>query len=114
MTTRIYIDGLPRYTNRGARYVVRLQDGPVLLTDAAEPLTDGARALVALGITGSVELWDAERPYPQISGDIERLAGITVKDDRKTSPRFAPWRPFAPDAPRRGDGQPPVREMEDR
>ncbi len=93
--TRIYI-GKPRISKRGPLYCARLgsPEGPVLVRSTLEPLLAGARALLARGITGQAELWDDETPYARISGDIEELAKLTVREDETTSPTFVRWRAF--------------------
>jgi hypothetical protein len=93
--TRIYI-GKPRTSKRGPLYCARLgsPSGPVLVKSTLEPLLAAARILLSRGVTGPAELWDAEFPYPRLSGDIEQMAEWTVREDEETSPTFVPWRPF--------------------
>jgi hypothetical protein len=73
-------------------YSVDLEDGPRLLNSTKLPFLDGARALLNLGHTGALEMWDYERPYPRMRGDIEKAAKLTVReDDRRFG--FEPWKP---------------------
>jgi hypothetical protein len=67
---------------RGPRYAVRVNkpDGLVLIDGTTEPLFDAARVLLSRGITGRIELWDSERPFPRMRGVIEHLARKTVSE----------------------------------
>src|SRR5262245_1935592 len=93
--TRVYIK-MQCYTQRGPVYQARLEspDGPLLVNTSLEPLFAASRALIALGITGKIEMWDGERPYPRMSGDISKLAKLTVREDGATPPTLCRWRPF--------------------
>ena len=93
--TRIYIK-VQRYTKRGPVYQARLgsTDGPVVVNSSLEPLFAASRALIVLGITGRVEMWDGELPYPRMSGDVAKLARLTVREDDKTPPTLCRWKPF--------------------
>ena len=107
-TTRIYLDLPPRLRReRSPGYTARLDspDGPVLVEDCSSGVIyAAARALLAHGMRGRVEMWDSERPYPRLSGDIEKLAKWTIREDRKTGPKLARWKPFpeARCAPKQG------------
>jgi hypothetical protein len=92
---RIYVE-LLRVGARGPIYRARLGSpvGDVLVKRSTEPLLAGARVLVSQGVTGILELWDSQRPYPRLYGDIALLAKLSVKEDEKTSPTFRVWRPF--------------------
>src|SRR5262245_46803260 len=93
--TRIYIK-LQRHTNRGPVYKARLgsPEGPVLVNSSLEPIFAASRVLIGCGITGKIEMWDSVRPFPRMSGDIARLAKLTVREDSDTSPTLCRWRPF--------------------
>lgn len=90
--TRLYVEG-PRVTARGLTYRARIgsPSGPVIVEASSEPLLDGSRALLAKGISGPVELWDEVRPSPRLTGDIVRLASLTVDENRGT---FRRWMAF--------------------
>jgi hypothetical protein len=72
---RLYIEPLS-IGARGPRCRVSLGSptGPILVKASTEPSLAGARALQARGITGNVELWDNERPFPRTRGRIEELS----------------------------------------
>jgi hypothetical protein len=91
--TRIYVECLPA-GRRGLMYRARhgSPDGPVLVERSTEPLLAASRALMAMGITGAVEMWDVFRAFPRMKGDIEKLAKLTVREDKAA---FVRWKPFA-------------------
>ena len=104
---------LQRYTNRGPVYQARLDspEGPLLVNSSLEPEFAASRVLVSRGITGRIEIWDSERPYPRTSGEIEKLAKLTVREDENTPPTLRAWMPFAvatggPKSAKRGSGLP--------
>jgi hypothetical protein len=82
--TRIFIDRA-RITARGASYEARLDSpfGPILVGLSPEPMFAACRALVAMGRSGPVEVYDAKRPFPRMSGDIATLAKLTVDESRR-------------------------------
>src|SRR3954451_7279849 len=80
---RIFLDLPPRTSAKGLRYSVRLlsHDGELLVQDSLVPFCDAARALLARGVRGEMELWDDERSFPRMRGDIEEYARLTVRED---------------------------------
>jgi hypothetical protein len=94
--TRTLLDLPPRTSGKGLRYSVRLDSphGEFLVRDSLVPFCDAARALLARGVRGEMELWDDERSFPRMRGDIEEYARLTVREDEKTGPQFVVWRPF--------------------
>jgi hypothetical protein len=90
--THIYVNRV-RITARGALYETRLNSpvGPILVGLSPEPTLAACRALVAMGRSGPVEVWDIKRPFPRLSGDIAQLAGLTVDENRRS---FRRWQPF--------------------
>lgn len=78
---RAYIE-LRGYGARGPRYQVRMNrpDGMVIVNATTEPLFAAARVLLSKDIAGKLEIWDGAKPFPRLSGDIERLAGMTVRE----------------------------------
>jgi hypothetical protein len=90
--TRIFISRV-RITARGASYEARLDSpfGPILVGLSPEPMFAACRALVAMGRSGRVVVYDAKRPFPRMSGDIATLAKLTVDESRRG---FRTWTPF--------------------
>ena len=78
MSTKIYIKVL----KTPGHYEARLGSpvGEVLCPSTRTPLLDGCRVLASHGLTGPVELWDSERPYPRMRADIAKAAKLTVKE----------------------------------
>lgn len=93
---RLYLEGPLRTTARGFLYAVRLGSpaGRIIIEATGEPFLAGCRWLKANGQTGKAELWDSTRPFPRMTGDIERAARLTVKEGDTVSPKFAKWMPF--------------------
>jgi hypothetical protein len=86
---RVYAE-LRGHGARGPRYRVRMNTAAsmVLVESTTEPLLDAARILIAKGITGKLQLWDSERPYFRLQGDIAWLATKTVMEGRDQSPAY--------------------------
>lgn len=78
---------------RGRRYDVKYE-GSVVVTGTLMPLLDGCRALAGLGLSGPVELWDTERPYPRMRSTVQAGALLSVTEGERSAARFIPWRPF--------------------
>lgn len=93
--TKIYITQTS-YGSRGPLYRVE-HDGEVLIASTPVPFFDGARALAAKGMTGPMEMWDRERPYPRMRGIIEGAAKLTVSEGEKR-PAIVKWSPRDYDA----------------
>ena len=116
MTVRIYTKPLlnrhggQRCGERWPLYKAYLDgpDGEVVVRATLQPLLDGARALLARGITGPAELWGAE-PYPHLSGDIEELAKLTVKETRTVGPMLRRYEAFPASGERSRSVKTPVR-----
>jgi hypothetical protein len=74
VTTRIWIepvnrpDGRNWYTDRG------------LCDRVHNAICETCRVLMSRGITGPFETWKAGIPYPCMTGDIARTAGVTVHE----------------------------------
>ena len=92
---KIYITNKGHGT-RGPLYRVEYE-GEELVAGTATPFCDGARALAARGLTGALEMWDHERPYPRMLGTIEGAAKLTVNEGERL-PRFAKYFPRDYDA----------------
>lgn len=91
---RVYLRLPPTHGARGPRYVARFgsPSDEIIATDSLVPLCDAARVLHARGLRGRVELWDDIRPYPRMTGNIEKLARLTVREGEIDSPRFLHWK----------------------
>ena len=79
---------------RGDRYRVT-HAGLVLVESSRDPAHDACRALLALGLTGTLETRHASSPIVSIRMDIERGARRTVIETERCGPRFRRWRPFS-------------------
>ena len=100
--------------DRGHRYRVAFRGG-VLIESCRVPGLDACRALLALGITGKLEMWRPRKAWPDLQLDIERAAKLTVIENEKEGPRFGWWRPFSDatqDAVSSGNVSPPTRASE--
>jgi hypothetical protein len=86
----------------GYRYSVICR-GELIVDRSRDPECDAARALLARGITGKLTLLDGKTGKPRIIVDIEKCAGLTVKEGPL---RFAPYegRPNSSHSPERGSG----------
>ena len=72
--------------------------GKVIVADSADPETDLARALMAQGITGVVEIFDDRTGKPRSRVNIEAASKATFREERRRGPHRQTWRPFAPRA----------------
>jgi hypothetical protein len=79
------------YTSAGARYTVTFL-GEMLVEGARTPLFDACRALLARGITGTVEMYSPGSSVPRMKVDIEEGAQLTVSEGDKAGPRLARYR----------------------
>jgi hypothetical protein len=85
---------------RGQRYRVKYQ-GAILVHETWCPELDAARALLARGIVGRLEIWRSGKCYPDmLIPDIANAAGLSVEENEKWGPRFTRWRPRPDDVPR--------------
>lgn len=88
---KIYIEFVDeKIRQHGPLYDVEY-NGEIILR-SHKPFFDGARALLALGVTGRFEMWDRERPYPRMLGDIEKAAALDVRETSKHGPRIVKYR----------------------
>jgi hypothetical protein len=101
---RIYIKpainnhGQLKATKRGPQYEATY-NGEIICV-SHQPFFDGARVLRDRGLTGQLEMWDHERPFPRMRSTIEKAAQLTVVEGRNTEIRIAKWK--APDDRLRG------------
>jgi hypothetical protein len=69
--------------------------GELIVADSADPETDLARALIARGITGVVEIIDGRTGKRRSRVNIEAASRVTFREDRKRGPHRQAWHPFA-------------------
>lgn len=81
------------YGNSGARYRVTDEAGDVLVERTRNPEFDGARALLARGVTGEAEVWRVDGSGPAMIIDIARAAKLTTTEGDTRGPTFVPWQP---------------------
>jgi hypothetical protein len=93
MITRIVIEPTGVRGERGCRYRV-LYGGEIMIWDTWNPEHDAARALVAKGITGTVEVWRDGKVVSTM--DAERAAERTIVENANVGPRLSEWVPFSP------------------
>src|SRR5262245_66136597 len=83
-------DGQPWYTPRkerltaaGLQLRTRLggPQGDVLVERTTNPVVASCRALMARGITGPFETRKPGFDYPCMRGDIEKAAGLAIRED---------------------------------
>jgi hypothetical protein len=79
-----------RYGHRGASYCVRYA-GETLIAATRCPEFDAARALLARGITGRLEVWRPGAAFPAMILDIVKAATLTVREDERRRPEIVPW-----------------------
>jgi hypothetical protein len=91
--TRIVIEPTSIRGEHGCHYRVT-HDGEVLIEDTWTPEYDAARALVARGVTGRVEVWRDGKVASTM--DVERAAGTTIVENSNAGPRLSQWTPFSP------------------
>lgn len=89
---KVVIEPLGR-GSRGTRYRV-WYDGGVLVEHTRDPEHDAARALLALGIAGTMETWRHGAKHPSMRGDIVSSARLSVSETEKFGPRLVAWRSF--------------------
>jgi hypothetical protein len=71
--------------------------GSVLVESSRNPEFDACRALVALGITGKLEVRRPGRVSADMHLDIERGAGLTIRETDDRGLRLVLWKPFTAD-----------------
>ena len=72
--------------------------GKVIVADSPDPETDLARALMAKGITGVVEIFDDRTGKPRSCVNIEAASKVTFREDRRRGPHRQSWRSYAPES----------------
>lgn len=72
-------NGNSRHNSRGPQYDVTYEGGTIV-TGSTQPLLDVCRVLKARGLGGPVEMWDKVLPYYRFRTDIDKAAGLTVRE----------------------------------
>lgn len=85
------VSGAQKCCQAGPLYSAAFED-ELIIVESTEPFLDGCRVLKARGLSGLAEMWDAVRPYPRMTGDIAKAAGLTVEEGDRP-PRFRRRRP---------------------
>jgi hypothetical protein len=62
-------------------------------------------SLLAMGVTGKLTLLDGKTGRPRLTLDIEKMASLTVREDRGRGPRFVKWKPMPDNAHQTGEGK---------
>jgi hypothetical protein len=71
-------------------------NGGTLIESTKNPEFDSARALLALGIVGQVEVWRSGASFSAMRLDIEKAVRLTVEEGDREGLRFVRWRPLSP------------------
>ena len=70
--------------------------GETLVEGRRNPVFDACRALIARGITGRLEVWRLGKTSADLQLDIERGAGLAIKETGTESLGIVPWEPWRP------------------
>jgi hypothetical protein len=100
MILSVHANGPPREgSQRESWYLYDVVfDGEHIITGSRDPECDAARALLARGIAGLIQIVDsAGKPRAHIN--VEKAAKLTAREDSHRGPRFAKWQP-RPEMPR--------------
>jgi hypothetical protein len=115
-TTRVELEPIG-LTKHGQRYRV-MYAGDTLVEGRRNPVFDACRALLVLGIIGRLEVWRRGKASADMQLDIERGAGLAIRETATESLRVVPWRPhpdaISPDAVLYRRVQPPAAANETR
>ena len=84
-----------RLGERGQRYRVA-HAGGILIGNSPTPVFDTCRALLALGMKGKLHVWRPEKDRADMQLDIERGAGLAIRETATESLRLMPWHPWWP------------------
>jgi hypothetical protein len=82
--------------SRGQRYRVSYL-GSIIIESSRNPEFDACRALLALGITGTLQVWRPGRTKADMRLDVERGAKLTIRETDEHGPRLVRWEPFSGD-----------------
>jgi hypothetical protein len=96
LTTKIILEPFVKTSpsdTPAQRYQVWHGDS-ILIENTTNPEYEACRALLSKGITGRLETWRKDKPYPCMILDIEKAAGLTIQETDKHGPRLVSWRPY--------------------
>jgi hypothetical protein len=85
-------------------------DGEILVEGVHNALCEACRVLMSRGIIGSFEIRKPGLDYPCMTGDIEKVADLTVYEPDDGTVHFGRWRPFDQNTPSRSAVPAPARE----
>jgi len=91
---RITIEPIDISGERGQWYRVH-HAGTVLIERTWNPEYDAARALVAQGITGTVDVYRGDRHVSSFVA--EKAAKLTIRESELTGPKVITWKAFSRD-----------------
>jgi hypothetical protein len=81
-----------------------IYDGKLIVDRSRDPECDAARALRALGLTGTLTMLDGKTGKPGTIIDIEKAAELTIEESSKQPLRFRKWKPTPRDLEGQGGG----------
>lgn len=85
-------NGNQRANNRGALYSASYL-GDTIVTSSSQPLLDASRILHARGLSGELQMWDCDSPYPRFRTSIAKAAKLTIEEGDRL-PRFVKFKSF--------------------
>ena len=95
--TRIYL-ALGRFDRKRGQFYNALlgsPNGEQIVTDSFDVEFAACRALVARGVTGSLEVWHTGSEFAALRiRDIAKAASLTVREDERLVPSVVKYRPF--------------------
>jgi hypothetical protein len=78
------------------RYRVTYANDTLVEGRRRNPVFDACRALIARGITSRLEVWRPGKVSADMQLDIERGAGLAIKEAATESLRIMTWEPWRP------------------
>ena len=83
-------NGNHRANRRGPLYTASYL-GETIISASTQPLLDACRVLAGRGISGKLEMWSHDLPYPRMGCDIVKGAKLTIEEgDRR--PRYVKFK----------------------
>ena len=101
ITPTLKKDGRHKGSSKGPLFNASYE-GQVIVVGSTEPCLYAARILKAKGLTGRLEMWDTVLPYCRFHTDIDKVAGLTVREGDEL-PRLVKFKSFAPRHAQDGD-----------